>query len=58
MAQGYLKSVGMGDFTPKTSNYSRVKIPEHSNSTGTPATKLPSRWESNEDQDKEFDFDI
>jgi len=60
MAQGYLKSVGMGDYTPQTSGYSKVKISEQSlNSVkGSPNKPSSSLWRKQDDQDKEFDFDI
>lgn len=58
MAQGYLRSVGMGDYAPKTNN--KVREPESSsNTTKSPTDNFTnSRWKRMEDQDSEFDFDI
>ena len=55
MAQGYLKSVGMGDYTPKASNFSKVKLSEQSSNS---LKSSPNKWKKRDDQDKEFDFDI
>lgn len=51
MAEGYLKSMGMGEFTPKTDMYSRQ---EKTTSDSSKVTK----WKRLDDDDQEFEFDI
>lgn len=53
MAQGYLRSVGMGEFTPKTDMYSK----EQSKPEPPPKTSTTTRWKKLDD-DLEFEFDI
>lgn len=48
MAQGYLKSMGMGEFTPKSDMYSKES---------TTAGQQRARWKKMDD-DQEFEFDI
>lgn len=52
MAQGYLKSVGIGKFTPKSDFYSKEQGHSKSDSSSS-ATK----WKKLDD-DQEFEFDI
>ena len=50
MAEGYLKSMGMGEFTPKTDMYSKQEAVKSDSSKVT-------RWKRLDD-DHEFEFDI
>jgi len=50
MAQGYLRSVGIGEFTPQRSSYSRDE-------TGG-AEGRPNRWRKVDHDQDEFDFDV
>ena len=54
MAQGYLKSVGMGEFTPKSDMYSKEQ--EYSRAPNDSQSSV-ARWKKMDD-DHEFEFDI
>ena len=59
MAQGYLRSVGMGEYTPSTSMYSKhqeVK-PSNSNASNT-SSSTTTRWKRVDSDDQEFEFDV
>lgn len=55
MAQGYLRSVGIGEFTPKSDGYSKQETPLSPPAAAAPAA--PARWKKL-DNDQEFEFDI
>ena len=50
MAQGYLQSVGIGQYTPQQSGYVR-------DNTGVEKGK-PRRWKKLDQDQDEFDFDV
>jgi len=50
MAQGYLQSVGIGQYTPQLSGYIR-------DNTGVEEGK-PRRWKKLDQDQDEFDFDV
>lgn len=66
MAQGYLRSVGMGEFTPKSDQYSKTqpKSDQCSKQNSTQPT-VPSTVQTTAtltwkklDEDEEFEFDV
>lgn len=52
MAEGYLKSKGMGEFTPKANTYSKQNM----KSSKSDPSKV-TRWKRLDD-DQDFEFDI
>lgn len=58
MAQGYLKSVGMGEFTPKSDMYAKEQEKQPAGTSAAMQHSVaPSKWKKLDD-DQEFDFDI
>ena len=57
MAQGYLRSMGMGEYTPSMSMYSKQEVkPSYSDASSTSSSA--ARWKRVEADDREFEFDV
>ena len=60
MAEGYLRSMGMGEFTPKSDMYSKEEAKHSKSDTSSSRSDSVTRvtkWKRMDD-DQEFDFDI
>lgn len=56
MSQGYLKSVGMGEYTPKNDSYVKEQVPPRSPRSPNRGTRS-SRWKMKQEDDGDFEFD-